>query len=163
MSGSLRYDLGYQPFLFRVAEAVRLHTREGAGISQDPAAASELGSYSLDTPIGEDSGGIETLDHAVLLAAIFHRSRRRLIFLVGAAHDDLERVVGQWPLQRLRLVPRRARVRSHFNTWASIGPPMLKRPPGLRKEPTQVWRSGGALLRVAALKPLCKSCRPDRA
>jgi len=35
--------------------------------------------------------------------------------------------------------------------------------PGLRKDPTQVWRSGGALLRVAALKPLWKSCRPDRA
>jgi hypothetical protein len=28
-------------------------------------------------------------------ATIFHRSRRRLIFLVGAAHDDLERVIGQ--------------------------------------------------------------------
>jgi hypothetical protein len=28
-----------------------------------------------------------------LLAAIFHRSRRRLIFLVGAAHDDLEHII----------------------------------------------------------------------
>jgi hypothetical protein len=44
-------------------------------------------------------------DHAVLLAAIFHRSRRNFIFLVGAAHDDLKRVIGQWSLQRLRLVP----------------------------------------------------------
>ena len=32
-------------------------------------------------------------DHAVFFTTIFHRSRRRLIFLVGAAHDDLERVV----------------------------------------------------------------------
>jgi hypothetical protein len=29
-------------------------------------------------------------------ATIFHRSRRRLIVLVSAEHDDLERVVGQW-------------------------------------------------------------------
>jgi len=34
-----------------------------------------------------------------MLATKFHRSRRRLIFLVGAAHDDPERVVGQWPLR----------------------------------------------------------------
>src|ERR1700730_6075607 len=34
-------------------------------------------------------------------AAIFHRSHRRLIFLVGAARDDLERVVGQGLLHAL--------------------------------------------------------------
>jgi hypothetical protein len=32
----------------------------------------------------------------------------RHVFLLGAAHDDLERVVSQRPLQRLRLIPRRA-------------------------------------------------------
>ena len=30
-----------------------------------------------------------------------------LVFLVSAAHHDLERVIRQWPLQRLRLIPRR--------------------------------------------------------
>jgi hypothetical protein len=34
---------------------------------------------------------------------MFHRSRGRLIFLVGNALDDLERVVGQWPLQTFGL------------------------------------------------------------
>ena len=32
----------------------------------------------------------------------------RLVFLIGAAHDDLERIIGQWTLQRLRLLPGRA-------------------------------------------------------
>jgi hypothetical protein len=35
-------------------------------------------------------------------------SRRRPVFLVGTTRDDLQRVVGQWPLQRLGFVPRRA-------------------------------------------------------
>jgi hypothetical protein len=34
---------------------------------------------------------------------------RSSIFLLGAAHHDLERIIGQRPLQRLRLIPRRAR------------------------------------------------------
>ena len=28
-----------------------------------------------------------------------------LIFFVGPAHDDPERIVRQWPLQRLRFIP----------------------------------------------------------
>jgi hypothetical protein len=35
-------------------------------------------------------------------------SRRRLIFLVDAARDDLQRIIRQRPLQRLGLIPRRA-------------------------------------------------------
>src|SRR5271169_5590481 len=35
-------------------------------------------------------------------------SCRRLVFLIGATRHDLQRVVGQWPLQRLCLIPRRA-------------------------------------------------------
>src|SRR5580704_13376581 len=31
--------------------------------------------------------------------------RRRLVFLVGAAHDNLQRMVGERALQRLRLIP----------------------------------------------------------
>ena len=31
--------------------------------------------------------------------------RRRPIFLVGPAHHDLERIIRQRPLQRLRLIP----------------------------------------------------------
>ena len=34
------------------------------------------------------------------------RSRRAILF-VGPAHDDPERIIRQWPLQRLRLIPRR--------------------------------------------------------
>jgi hypothetical protein len=30
---------------------------------------------------------------------------RRPIFLILTAHHDLERIIRQWPLQRLRLVP----------------------------------------------------------
>jgi len=33
-------------------------------------------------------------------------SCRYLVFLVGAAHHDPERVIRQWPLQRLGLIPR---------------------------------------------------------
>jgi hypothetical protein len=35
-------------------------------------------------------------------------SRRRLVFLIGATGDDFQCIVGQRPLQRLRLVPRSA-------------------------------------------------------
>jgi hypothetical protein len=35
-------------------------------------------------------------------------SRSGLIFLVGTPGDDLERVIGQWPLECPRLIPRRA-------------------------------------------------------
>jgi len=35
------------------------------------------------------------------------RSRGNPIFLVFAAHDDLERIIRQWPLQHLRFIPRR--------------------------------------------------------
>ena len=35
-------------------------------------------------------------------------SRRGLVFLVRAAHHDLQRIILQWPLQRLRFIPRRA-------------------------------------------------------
>ena len=44
--------------------------------------------------------------HSVFEAKNF--SRGHPIFLVLAAHHDLERIIGQWPLQRLRLIPRRA-------------------------------------------------------
>ena len=46
-----------------------------------------------------------------LAALIKWRSRhgcRRAILFVGPAHDDPERVIRQWPLQRLSFVPRRA-------------------------------------------------------
>ncbi|MEH2563463.1 hypothetical protein V1289_003090 [Bradyrhizobium sp. AZCC 2289] len=32
----------------------------------------------------------------------------RLVFLVDSSRDDLERIIRQRPLQRLRLIPRRA-------------------------------------------------------
>jgi hypothetical protein len=39
-----------------------------------------------------------------------HAKERRtfLVFLLGAAHNDVQCVIGQRPLQRLRLIPRRA-------------------------------------------------------
>jgi hypothetical protein len=43
--------------------------------------------------------------------------RRSLIFLVRSACNDLERVIRQWPLQRLRLTP----WRSHPNVPLFIG------------------------------------------
>jgi hypothetical protein len=46
-------------------------------------------------------------ERIALLAASLSRSCG-FVFLVGAAHDDLQRVVRQWPLQCLSLVPRRA-------------------------------------------------------
>jgi hypothetical protein len=39
---------------------------------------------------------------------VFVYLRRRLISLVGTTGNDLERVIRQWPLQRLRLIPWRA-------------------------------------------------------
>ena len=38
----------------------------------------------------------------------FARLCRSLVLFVLPARDNLERVIGQWPLQRLRLIPRRA-------------------------------------------------------
>jgi hypothetical protein len=42
---------------------------------------------------------------------------RRAVLLVGPAHDDPERVIRQWPLQRLGLIPRCA----HSNIALLIG------------------------------------------
>ena len=38
----------------------------------------------------------------------FHLGGARDIFLIGATGDDLQRIVGQRPLQRLRFIPWRA-------------------------------------------------------
>jgi hypothetical protein len=43
-------------------------------------------------------------------------SRRRLIFLVGTASYNLERIIRQWWLQRFRFVPRRARIQTSHSS-----------------------------------------------
>ena len=62
---------------------------------------------SLEKRRGE-CGSIEEPPNLGGAASATLISCRRPVFLVRPSHHDLERIIRQWPLQRLRLVPRRA-------------------------------------------------------
>jgi hypothetical protein len=61
--------------------------------------------------------GVRALPGAGPSVGASARSCRRLVLFVGPAHDDPERVVRQWPLQRLGFIPRCA----HQNVSLFIG------------------------------------------
>jgi hypothetical protein len=56
---------------------------------------------AIDGPLPQ---GVDAQHHAVLFSSIFHRSRRRFIFLARVARSDFG-IVSQRPLQRSCLVP----------------------------------------------------------
>jgi hypothetical protein len=99
-------------------------------------------------------------------------SRRRAVFFVSPARNDLQHVVRQWPLQHLRFIPRRAHpdVTLFFgreNYWHGLGVNGLhdRVRRGGQKAIDQMWsgdwfRLGAALTSKPARHPPRRAC-PD--